>query len=78
MAQKHFKVNTGAIYLGKYTMLQKHNGFWTSFHVDFYKQCCICYANMLLTSDTYPYMWKTDQWAITDAIKWVSQINKLH
>lgn len=42
-----------------------------------YIQRHICYANMLLTSETHPNMFKTDQWVIIDAIKWVSQINKL-
>lgn len=46
------------------------------FEHDFYKQRHICYANMLLTSDTHPYMWKPDQWAL-DVIKQASQINNL-
>ncbi len=32
--------------------------------------------NMLPTSDTHPYMWKPDQWAL-DVIKQASQINNL-
>lgn len=71
MTPKHIRLNTKPIYL-EYIKLQKYNDF----EHDVYKQQHICYANMLLTSDTHPYMWKPDQWAL-DVIKQASQINNL-